>query len=199
MTEILEDLPGEEWKPLQGTNYDISNFGRLRYKNRSGAYRTSKAKSFTTKSGYIRVHLSNKGNEKNIFLHKEVLQAFVPQPCNNCFAKHINGDKSDNRLSNLAWQPRKGTQFVNNKLKTIEYLSVNGSIKKKRSKISIGDVQRIHQLYSNGLSQIQLAGLYNISQSYISLLLKCGIRLLSGRAILYRKSQHELYIKNTNN
>lgn len=189
----FETLPNERWAAIKDTHYDISTEGRIRFKNQKGNYQLSPAKGYRI-NGYIRVHLANRGSGLNIFLHKEVLQAFTPKKCNNCYAKHIDGNKENNRLNNLKWTPRNSVKVFYNKLKTLNYLAADGSITKKRSKISAGDVQVMHLLFAEGKSQNEISKHFNITQAYVNILLKSGIRLLHGKPIIYRKNRHEIYV-----
>lgn len=45
-----------------------------------------------------------KNKEKQLaYVHILVAQAFVPNPDNKLYVKHINEDKTDNRAVNLEW------------------------------------------------------------------------------------------------
>lgn len=93
-----EELENEQWKKLYfNTNYEISNFGRLRNA------RTKIIQKGCLKKGYIVVSVDN----QNYLLHRLVLQTWQP---NDNFEEltvdHINGIKTDNRIENLRWIER---------------------------------------------------------------------------------------------
>lgn len=51
---------------------------------------------------------SPSGEHRKIGVHRLVCQAFVKKPsCDRMDVMHINGDKTDNRASNLAWCTRR--------------------------------------------------------------------------------------------
>lgn len=66
-------------------------------------------KSHVSKNGYAIISLkSNQGKRKRFTVHKLVLTAFVGRRPKKHDACHNNGNRSDNRLSNLRWDTRKG-------------------------------------------------------------------------------------------
>lgn len=63
-------------------------------------------------SGYSRVSLSLDGHS-DAYVHAAILETFVGPRPDGCQASHKNGDNTDNRLSNLAWE----TPSANNQRK----------------------------------------------------------------------------------
>lgn len=57
-------------------------------------------------AGYLRVSLYYKGKAKHFFRHRLVAEHFLPNP--QCYSEinHIDGNKSNNCVSNLEWVSR---------------------------------------------------------------------------------------------
>ena len=95
----------EQWKDAPGFEglYQVSDHGRVR----ALVPRNSKHREFLTASirpdGYRCVALyGTDGSRKGWLLHRLVLEAFSGA-APGLQGAHLNGDQSDNRLSNLAW------------------------------------------------------------------------------------------------
>ena len=73
-----------------------------------------------TPTGYVQICFSKHGKHYNRYLHRLLLEAFVPNPENKKEIDHINTDKLDNRLCNLKWCSK--TENMNNPL-TVEKIS----------------------------------------------------------------------------
>ena len=107
---------GEVWKKVPGTSgrYEVSDHGRVRRTERvvdrpGQSPMTLKARVLdpgTGDTGYVEVRLQIDGKSRLKRVHRLVLEAFdgpCPDGLEGC---HNNGDRTDNRLSNLRWDSR---------------------------------------------------------------------------------------------
>jgi hypothetical protein len=88
--------------------YEISDEGvvySLKRKARNGkAIGDRVLKGGAYPNGYKYVILRNDSLEdERIMIHRLVASTFIPNPDNKPFVNHINGNKQDNRVSNLEW------------------------------------------------------------------------------------------------
>ena len=107
----MKDKLEEEWKDIDNyPNYQVSNLGRVRSKERyvntiGGAKRKIKDKIIKPTlggGGYFVVSLYNeKGKSIPKSIHRLVCETFLENKNNYPVINHINGIKIDNRLENL--------------------------------------------------------------------------------------------------
>lgn len=106
----------KEWKKIEGfSDYEISNFGDVRSKERSKVYKSGRTVFFTEKTKKLREHPKNKfimtdliddkGKRRTVYPHKLVGQAFVSNkhPRKYKIVVHVDGDLSNNHFENLKW------------------------------------------------------------------------------------------------
>lgn len=90
----------EEWRPVVGweDTYEVSNLGRFK------SLRTARVLNpWENRYGYKLVTLSVNRKRKHLLVSREVLKSFKGTPEEGIQALHWDGDKSNNRLSNLRW------------------------------------------------------------------------------------------------
>lgn len=106
----VDALEGEEWRSVVGApGYQVSSNGRVRSLERVSFGRRVKdrfMKLQLTSTGYLTVNL-RVGVEYQLYrCHQLVLAAFVgPRPSGQ-EVRHLNGNRTDNRLENLAYGTR---------------------------------------------------------------------------------------------
>ncbi len=103
----------EVWKPIKNYEryYHVSNLGRVRSLDRYQEIR-SKVKILRkgrilkpkmNKSGYLTVKLSLEGNVKCKFIHRLVAENFISEYKKPLQVNHVDGNKLNNKVSNLEW------------------------------------------------------------------------------------------------
>lgn len=113
----------EEWRDIKGWEgfYQISNKGNVKSLPRQVNATSRKGKkykiSLQTKflkpsdngCGYLRVLLRDKftGRSKNMYLHRLVASAFIPNPNGLSDVHHKDGNPYNNKVENLAWLSHK--------------------------------------------------------------------------------------------
>ena len=105
----------EIWKWIDGYEnmYQVSNLGRVRSVDRYVYCEVSPnklqhiygkvLKQGTNHKGYPIVYLSKDGKQKTITVHRLVALTFIENPLNLPQVNHIDGDKTNNNVSNLEW------------------------------------------------------------------------------------------------
>ena len=97
MEEIWRDIKGFEGK------YMVSNLGRVKSLNYNKTGKEKIMKGVPDGYGYFQLSLCKEGKVKNCRINRLVAQAFIPNTESKPQVNHIDGDKTNNRVTNLEW------------------------------------------------------------------------------------------------
>lgn len=142
-----------DWKPIPGTggNYEASSDGEVRNT------RTGRVLKANHALPYDRVKL---GRGKTIYVHRAVLLAFRGAPDDGQEARHLNGDRQDNRIENLEWGTR-----VENAEDRLRHGTAPRLERHGEAKIGSATAERIRAAHADGASFREIGRRFGISKS----------------------------------
>lgn len=117
-------------------------------------------------NGYLRATIFG----KDMYVHRLVALCFIPNPNNYKEISHEDNDKTNNNIQNLKWCNRKynNKKMFKDGIKTNEEMSKIAKMPRlKLRKFNIEQIKDIIRLSKEGISDNQLAKLYNCSKGAI--------------------------------
>lgn len=153
----------EIWKPIKDfeSQYLVSNLGNIRHVNSEKNRVLCK-----DKAGYLRVSFRVKGYQQSTHIvHRLVAKAFLETIKDHNEVNHIDGNKTNNCVTNLEWS---------NRVKNIQHsFDIGLQIPLKgedigNSKLKQEEVLEIRRLLTQGITQTVLAKIYKVHQGTIS-------------------------------
>lgn len=95
-------------KPIKDfENYLISDSGQI-FSTRSERYLSI---NNNVKLDYPQIHLWKNGKEYMFYVHRLVAQTFIDNPLNLPEVNHIDGNRTNNKVSNLEWVTSSGNSY----------------------------------------------------------------------------------------
>ena len=106
-------MPDIEWRPCQPPfhpDYEVSNQGDVRLRISGDSFEKCPLYRCPSANGRVRVFLKDRGQAVLHYVHHLVAASFLAPstrpPSKNPRVYHINGDRSDNRVENLTYDPQ---------------------------------------------------------------------------------------------
>ena len=159
----------EEWRPVVGFggNYEVSNYGYVRSIDRhitckNGAVKFLKGRVLSEhldKKGYRIVRPYGGGENTTIKVARLVGMAFISNPQNKPQINHIDGCKTNDKITNLEWCTNKENMY---------HAIINGL---KSTKLTNDEVVEILFLGKTKTHQ-SIADIYGVSRPCISMILE---------------------------
>ena len=132
--EIMEEI----WKTIEGYEnlYEVSSYGRIK-RVVSIKCRHSRILKQVINNGYHYVCLSKEGKAIRFAVHRIVAFAFIPCKNAKLHIDHIDGDRSNNNVTNLRWVTQKANnnnpvsreRYLQSHGRAIERIDISGNIK----------------------------------------------------------------------
>jgi hypothetical protein len=155
---------GERFRPVRddffGEYYQVSSLGRVY---------SLKRKRFLKprlRQGYERVALCHNYKMKNFSVHSLVAVAFLGLPENGKEVNHKNGNKADNRLSNIEYATK--SENTKHSYTLPHNKTMNKGENNGRAKLTSKDVRSIRELAKQGTTVSALCKNFKVSKSTIS-------------------------------
>lgn len=139
----------------------------------------------TTRTGYKHVGLRTDGRRHRGYVHRIILQTFVGPCPDGMECRHLDGDKSNNRLENLAWGTK--SENVRDAIRHGTWKRPTGSdggrgkpganrgSKHGNAKLTERDVREMRRLRAEGVKVSEIAVRFNLHVVYAS-------KILNGRS-----------------
>lgn len=154
-----------KWKPIKNyeDRYEVSDTGLIKSlkANRGvGSRLEDRQRKTTLNKGYESVALCKDGKLRYFQVHRLVAEAFIENPNDLPQVNHKNGNKLDNRASNLEWCTHQYNQI---------HARENGLMGGERgntTKLTERDIRAIRRLYPKVNSR-ELAEAFDVGQNAV--------------------------------
>ena len=124
-----------------------------------------------TKSGYFELNLGGRNSERWL-LHRLVAEVWLDNPNNFRTIDHKDGNKANNCVENLEWVTLE--ENIKREWDNFEGFDLQRNYKSWKISLRLNPTDRlkIKDLYSKGFSQKQLAEIFDIGQTQVSVIVR---------------------------
>lgn len=147
---------------IENSSYFVSDTGRFFNGNRE-------LKLVVSHKGYLIAHFNIEKKKRTSPVHRLVAKAFIPNPHNKPEVNHIDGDKTNNHVSNLEWVTSK-----ENKRHAMEVLGSGYGERASRAILTNVDVIAICEMIQDGYRTNDISEKLNIDREKIRTIKKGG-------------------------
>jgi hypothetical protein len=160
----------EEWRSIpEFDGYQVSSLGRVKSTDRfcgdrPGVTKGKILKPFRNKRGYLEVNLYKNSKSTAKIIHRLAAKAFISNDFNKPQVNHIDGNKLNNKISNLEWMSNSENQLHAYSLGLQPSRAGENNIK---AKITNKNVTELKVLYNSGKTIIDISKMMNINVSII--------------------------------
>lgn len=160
-------MTNEIWKDVIGYSglYQVSNMGRIK----SLLFNKEKfLKPWKRKAGHFLVNLYINKKSKTFYLHKLIMEAFIGPCPDGLEVRHLDGNGTNNILSNLKYGTR--TENVRDAIKHGTFKGPPKQLGSKNFRATVNEKQviKVKKLLNNNFSVAQISKILNIKNYIIS-------------------------------
>jgi hypothetical protein len=174
--KIIHSKPGEilsQPPRFIGTNYYVSNFGVIAYRNDIGSFR--EVQGYKDRFGSKMIHVKINNRPHNCKVARLVLTTFAPdEHQNRMFVFYKDGNFENCHIDNLAWMSKLDLAAYKRKMGLTTVLRhkvpvVRGGITKyyKRSKYSSYHISEMERLIKAGVNPQHIAEIFKCSHRFV--------------------------------
>lgn len=161
----------EQWRPILGYDkyYEVSNKGGVRRIHYKANPTLKYLKPRVTNKFWYNVNLCVNSKARNYPIHRLVAIAFIPNPENKPCVNHKDSNGFNNKVENLEWCTHKENMQHAARKGRMVLPETRGS-KNSQAILNERDVLRIKMALKTGLRGRELAKIYGVAETTISMI-----------------------------
>jgi DNA-binding XRE family transcriptional regulator len=115
--------------------------------------------------GYLQISMTRNGKVITPRVHKLTLAAFVGPKAEGQQCRHLDGDRTNNRIENLAWGSHAENEADKDRHGTRPYGDAHGN-----AKLTAEKVREVRRLLTLGMTQLRIAIRMGVSEPTIGMI-----------------------------